>query len=54
MLFINLDDNTFLDSWAGDGVAGFPPVGVVEEGLVAPGQRRANAGRMSRLGLDRE
>jgi peptidyl-prolyl cis-trans isomerase A (cyclophilin A) len=33
VLFINLDDNTFLDSWAGDGVSGFPPVGVVEEGL---------------------
>ena len=33
VLFVNLEDNTFLDSWAGDGVAGFPPVGVVEEGL---------------------
>jgi len=33
VLFINLDDNAFLDSWAGDGVVGFPPVGVVEEGL---------------------
>jgi peptidyl-prolyl cis-trans isomerase A (cyclophilin A) len=33
VLFVNLDDNTFLDSWAGDGVVGFPPVGVVEEGL---------------------
>lgn len=33
VLFVNLVDNTFLDSWAGDGVAGFPPVGRVESGL---------------------
>lgn len=33
VLFVNLDDNTFLDTWAGDGVAGFPPIGMVEEGL---------------------
>ena len=35
VLFVNLEDNTFLDSWSGDGVAGFPPVGVVEQGLDA-------------------
>lgn len=41
VLFINLTDNTFLDTWAGDGVAGFPPVGMVEEGLeVAEGFNR--------------
>ncbi|MEX2466062.1 MAG: peptidylprolyl isomerase [Gemmatimonadota bacterium] len=33
VLFMNLVDNTFLDEWAGDGVVGFPPVGIVEEGL---------------------
>lgn len=33
VLFVNLVDNTFLDSWGGDGVAGFPPVGRVLEGL---------------------
>lgn len=33
VLFMNLTDNTFLDSWAGDGVAGFPPVGRVLRGL---------------------
>lgn len=32
-LFVNLVDNSFLDTWAGDGVAGFPPVGRVVEGL---------------------
>src|SRR5690606_12177903 len=33
VLFINLVDNAFLDTWAGDGVAGFPPVGRVISGL---------------------
>ena len=33
VLFVNLVDNAFLDSWAGDGVAGFPPVGRVQSGL---------------------
>lgn len=33
VLFVNLVDNDFLDSWAGDGVAGFPPVGRVASGL---------------------
>jgi cyclophilin family peptidyl-prolyl cis-trans isomerase len=33
VLFLNLVDNTFLDTWAGDGVSGFPPVGRVERGL---------------------
>jgi len=33
VLFMNLVDNDFLDTWAGDGVAGFPPVGRVEAGL---------------------
>lgn len=33
VLFFNLVDNTFLDSWSGDGVAGFPPVGRVVSGL---------------------
>ncbi|MEX2473418.1 MAG: peptidylprolyl isomerase [Gemmatimonadota bacterium] len=33
VLFLNLVDNTFLDSWSGDGVAGFPPIGRVVAGL---------------------
>lgn len=33
VLFMNLVDNTFLDTWSGDGVTGFPPVGRVEQGL---------------------
>ncbi|MDZ7778746.1 MAG: peptidylprolyl isomerase [Gemmatimonadota bacterium] len=33
VLFVNLVDNTFLDTWSGDGVDGFPPVGRVERGL---------------------
>lgn len=33
VLFLNLVDNTFLDTWGGDGVAGFPPVGVVASGI---------------------
>lgn len=33
VLFVNLVDNTFLDDWAGDGVAGFPPVGRIVTGL---------------------
>ncbi len=33
VLFVNLVDNPFLDSWAGDGVVGFPPVGRVVSGL---------------------
>jgi len=37
VLFINLRDNTFLDSWAGDGVEGFPPVGAVTSGLEVTG-----------------
>lgn len=44
VLFINLDDNAFLDGWAGDGVAGFPPVGVVEEGLDVAGRLHAAYG----------
>jgi cyclophilin family peptidyl-prolyl cis-trans isomerase len=37
VLFINLRDNTFLDSWAGDGVEGFPPIGAVTSGLEVTG-----------------
>lgn len=44
VLFINLDDNTFLDRWAGDGVVGFPPVGVVEEGLDVAARLHAEYG----------
>jgi cyclophilin family peptidyl-prolyl cis-trans isomerase len=33
VLFVNLGDNSFLDSWAGDGVPGFPPVGRMESGI---------------------
>ena len=33
VLFVNLDDNAFLDAYAGDGVAGFPPVGRVSSGM---------------------
>ena len=33
VLFINLGDNSFLDTWAGDGVRGFPPVGRVNSGI---------------------
>ena len=33
VLFVNLVDNAFLDDWAGDGVAGFPPVGRIVAGL---------------------
>jgi cyclophilin family peptidyl-prolyl cis-trans isomerase len=33
VLFVNLVDNAFLDDWAGDGVAGFPPVGRIVTGL---------------------
>ena len=33
VMFINVTDNRFLDTWSGDGVAGFPPVGRVVSGL---------------------
>jgi peptidyl-prolyl cis-trans isomerase A (cyclophilin A) len=33
VMFVNLTDNRFLDTWSGDGVAGFPPVGRVVGGL---------------------
>lgn len=37
VLFINLRDNTFLDTWSGDGVEGFPPIGLVTNGLEVTG-----------------
>ncbi len=44
VLFLNLVDNTFLDSWAGDGVAGFPPIGRVVGGLEVAGALESSYG----------